>query len=85
MVRYKPDSYDQGKFIPIHFTQQIPPSTFEYSLNHLFDHKFNLSLFAPRFSNDQTDATAYGPKILLKIMSYLRGIASSQKVEQACR
>ncbi len=37
MARYKPYSYGQGKFIPIHFEKQILPGTFEYSLNHLID------------------------------------------------
>jgi hypothetical protein len=38
MARYKPYSYAQGKFIPIHFANQILPGTFEYTLNHLVDH-----------------------------------------------
>ncbi|MBI4619562.1 MAG: hypothetical protein HY739_05315 [Desulfobacterales bacterium] len=39
MARYKPYSYEQGKFIPIHFEKQILPCTFEYSLNHLIDNE----------------------------------------------
>ncbi len=31
MARYKPYSYAQGKFIPIHFADQILPGTFELS------------------------------------------------------
>jgi hypothetical protein len=37
MVRYKEYSYSQGKFIPIHFSKQILPGTFEYTLNYLID------------------------------------------------
>ena len=87
MARYKPYSYAQGKFIPVHFAKQILPGTFEYSLNHLIDHELDLSLFDARFGNDQTGATAYDPRIILKIVlyGYSRGIVSSRKIEQACR
>lgn len=87
MPRYKPYSYAQGKFIPIHFTKQILPGTFEYSLNHLIDHELDLSLFDIRAQNDQTGATAYDPRILLKIVlyAYSRGIVSSRKIERACQ
>jgi len=87
MARYKPYSYAQGKFIPVHFAKQILPGTFEYSLNHLIDHELDLSLFDARFGNDETGATAYDPRILLKIVlyAYSRGIVSSRKIEQACR
>jgi len=37
MARYKEYSYSQGKFIPIHFSKQILPGTFEYTLNYLID------------------------------------------------
>lgn len=87
MARYKPYSYAQGKFIAIHFANQILPGTFEYSLNHLIDHELDLSVFDTRFRNDETGATAYDPRILLKIVlyAYSRGIVSSRKIEQACR
>ncbi len=87
MARYKPYSYAQGKFISIHFANQILPGTFEYSLNHLVDHELDLSLFDARFRNDQTGAKAYDPRVLLKIVlyAYSRGIVSSRKIEQACR
>jgi transposase len=86
MARYKPYSYGQGKFIPIHFAKQILPGTFEYSLNHLIDHELDLSRFDERFKNDVTGATAYDPRILLKIVlyGYSRGIVSSRKIERAC-
>jgi transposase len=87
MARYKPYSYAQGKFIPIHFDKQILPGTFEYTLNHLIDHELDLAIFDIRFNNDATGATAYDPRILLKIVlyAYSRGIVSSRKIEKACR
>ena len=86
MARYKSYSYAQGKFIPIHFEKQIIPGTFEYSLNHLIDHKLDLLIFDKRYRNEETGATAYDPKILLKIIlyAYSRGIVSSRRIAQAC-
>ena len=44
MARYKEYSYSQGKFIPIHFSKQILPGTFEYTLNYLIDNELDLSI-----------------------------------------
>ena len=86
MARYKPYSYKQGKFISVFFEKQILPGTFEYTLNHLIDNELDLSVFNDRFKNDETGATAYDPRILLKIIlfGYSRGIISSRKIAQAC-
>jgi len=86
VARYKSYSYAQGKFIPVHFEKQIIPGTFEYSLNHLVDHELDLSIFDERYRNEETGATAYDPKILLKIIlfAYSRGITSSRRIAQAC-
>jgi transposase len=87
LARYKPYSYAQGKFIPIHFEKQILPGTFEYTLSHLIDNELDLSIFDCRYRNDETGATAYDPRILLKIIlyAYSRGIVSSRRIAQACR
>ena len=86
MARYKSYSYAQGKFIPVHFEKQIIPGTFEYSLNHLVDHELDLSIFDERYRNEETGATAYDPRILLKIIlfAYSRGIVHSRRIAQAC-
>jgi transposase len=86
VARYKPYSYAQGKFIPVYFEKQIIPGTFEYSLNHIIDHELDLSIFDERYRNEETGATAYDPKILLKIVlfAYSRGIVSSRRIAQAC-
>lgn len=86
MARYKPYSYAQGKFIPVHFEKQILPGTFEYSLNYLVDHKLDLLIFDERYRNEETGATAYDPRILLKIIlfAYSRGIVHSRRIAQAC-
>jgi transposase len=86
VARYKSYSYAQGKFIPVHFEKQIIPGTFEYSLNYLIDHKLDLSIFDERYKNEETGASAYDPRILLKIIlyAYSRGIVHSRRIAQAC-
>ncbi|MBW1796739.1 MAG: transposase [Deltaproteobacteria bacterium] len=86
MARYKEYSYEQGKFIPIHFDKQILPGTFEYTLSYVIDDEIDLSLFDQRYKNDETGAPAYDPAILLKIIlyAYSRGIVSSRKIAQCC-
>jgi len=59
MARYKEYSYEQGKFIPIHFDKQILPGTFEYTLSYVIDDEIDLSLFDQRYKNDETGAPAY--------------------------
>lgn len=87
MAKYKKYSYDQVRFIPIHFDRQILPGTFEYTLSYLIDNEINLSLFDIRYSNDETCAQAYDPAILLKIVlyAYSRGIVSSRKIARCCQ
>lgn len=87
MARYKDYNYDQLKLLPISFSRQILPGTFEHTLSHIVDHELNLSAFDARFNNDETGAPAYDPAILLKIVlyAYARGITSSREIEQCCR
>ncbi|MFH1217613.1 MAG: transposase [Pseudomonadota bacterium] len=86
MAKYKPYSYAQGQLIPVMFSKQIQPGTFEYTLSHLVDHELDLSFMDGRFKNDETGAPAFDPRILLKIIlfAYSRGITSSRKVAQCC-
>jgi len=86
MARYKKYSYSQGKFIPIQFSKQILPGTFEYTLNYLIDNELDLSIFDKKYKNDDTGAPAYDPAILLKIVlyAYSKGIVSSRKIAKCC-
>ena len=87
MAKYKKYSYEQARFIPIHFDKQILPGTFEYTLSYLIDNEIDLSLFENRYNNDDTGAPAYDPAILLKIVlyAYSRGIVSSRKIARCCQ
>lgn len=86
MARYKDYSYDQQKLLPIRYSEQILPGTFEFTLHHLID-EIDLSVFDGRYQNDDTGAPAYDPRLLLKIIlfAYSRGIVSSRKIEGLCR
>jgi transposase len=85
MARYKPVERG-GTFIPVVLSEQIQPGTFEFALDHLIDHELDLGALDARFNNDDTGASAYDPRVMLKIvlLAYSRGLISSRKIEQAC-
>jgi hypothetical protein len=57
MARYKDYSYEQTKLIPLSFSRQILPGTFEYTLNYLIDNEFDLTLFEQRPSGVRLPTT----------------------------
>lgn len=75
------------KFIPVNFSAQILPGTFEHALSALIDDDLDLSLFEAAFKNDEKGAPAYHPGVLLKIVlfGYSKGLTSSRAIEAACR
>ena len=87
MARYKDYSYDQQKLLPVRYSEQILPGTFEYTLGYVIDHELDLSVFDGRYRNDEGGAPAYDPRILLKIIlfAYSRGVVSSRRIENLCR
>ena len=87
MARYKPVDRHLSKMLPVKFSEQIIPGTFEYAVHWLVDHQVDLSVFDARYRNDETGATAYDPSVLLKIvlLGYARGLTSSRSIESACR
>lgn len=66
MARYKDYNYAQSKLLPINFSEQILPGSFEYTVNYLADNELDLSVFESRYKNDETGSPAYDPAILLK-------------------
>jgi transposase/IS5 family transposase len=86
MPRYKPVERN-GLFIPVVLDEQIQPGTFEFALRHLVDEELDLSTLDAKFRNDITGASAYDPRVLLKIvlLAYSRGLISSRRIEQACQ
>ena len=78
MARYKPVERG-GMFIPVVLAEQIQPGTFEFALDHLVDHELDLCALDARFNNDATGASAYDPRVMLKIvlLAYSRGLIVS--------
>ena len=85
MARYKAIQRS-GMFIPVMLSEQIQPGTFEFALDHLIDHELDLSALDAKFHNDEVGASAYDPRVMLKIVlfAYSLGLISSRKIEQAC-
>ena len=86
MPRYKPCDRSP-KFLPVVLEEQIQPRTFEFTLDYLVDFELDLSALDAKFANDQTGASAYDPRVMLKIvlLGYARGLISSRAIERACR
>jgi transposase len=86
MANYKPDLSCQSKFIPIDFSQQVVPGTFEYALSHIVDNHLDLTVFDEWYKNDQGGAAAYPPSVMLKIIlfGYSRGLVTSRRIAHAC-
>lgn len=87
MPKFKPTSNRQGIFSPIFLCQQIQKGTFEYTLNVLIDEALDLSAFYSRYKNEKTGASAYDPRVLLKIifLAYSRGVTSSRVIAEFCQ
>src|SRR5512134_3506951 len=86
MPRFKPVDYSP-RFLAVDLARQLIAGTFEYALHHLLDHEIDLSGIEARYDNDEVGASAYDPRVLLKIvlLAYSRGIVSSRGMEAACR
>jgi transposase len=86
MANYKPDLSCQNAFIPVNFSEQILPGTFEYALCYIIENKLDLSGFDAWYNNDRTGAAAYSPAVMLKIilLGYAHGFISSRRIARAC-
>jgi len=86
MPNYKPYNYDQSSMVVINYQDQLQAGTFEHTLHYLIDNKIDLSIFYPRYKNDDTGRPAYDPAILLKIIlfAYSKGITSSREIQWCC-
>lgn len=87
MARYKDYNLNQDKFIPINFSKQISPGSFEHTISLLVDDHLNMDVFNAHYDNDECGRPAYDPAILLKVVlaAYARGYSSSRQIEQLCR
>ncbi len=86
MPKFIPYDYNQSSLVVINYQDQLQPGTFEYAIHHLIDNKLDLSIFYPRYENDDGGRPAYDPAVLLKIIlfAYSKGITSSREIEWCC-
>lgn len=86
MPKFIPYDPSQSKMVVINYSDQLQPGTFEFAINHIIDHKLDLSIFYPRYQNDDGGRPAYDPAILLKIIlfAYSKGITSSREIQWCC-
>lgn len=61
MPRFIPYDPKQIKLVAISYADQLQPGTFEFAINHLIDHKLDLSIFQARYANDDGGRPAYDP------------------------
>lgn len=68
------------------FEDQLVPGTFEYAVHYLIDNKLDISVFDPKYRNDDGGRPAYDPAILLKIVlfAYSKVITSSREIQWCC-
>lgn len=85
MPRYKPTERN-GLLLPVVLSEQIQPGSFEFALEHLAEHELDLSDLDAQFNNDESGASAYDARALLKIvlLAYSRGLISSRRIAHAC-
>ena len=86
MARFK--AVQKGlMLLPVDFSQQLLPGSFEHALCYLVDHELDLSSLRGSYKNDEQGASAYDPAVLLKIvlLAYSRGLIGSRRIEAACR
>lgn len=86
MARYKPQDRN-SLLLPVVLSEQIVPGSFAFALNYLVDHELDLKPLDAQFKNDAVGASAYDPRVMLKIvlLAYSQGLISSRTIEQSCQ
>ena len=85
MARYKPQDRN-SLLLPVVLSEQIVPGSFAFALDYLVDHELDFSAMDAKFRNDEVGASAYDPRVMLKIvlLAYSQGLISSRAIERAC-
>ena len=58
MPRFIDYNHDQMKMLAVSYDKQILPGTFESSLVYLIDQKLDVTIFHPRYKNEERDRHA---------------------------
>ena len=86
MARYKPQ--DRNSLLqPVVLSEQIVPGSFAFALDYLVGNELDLTAMDAKFKNDEIGASAYDPRVMLKIvlLAYSQGLISSRVIEQTCQ
>ena len=85
MARDKPQDRN-SLLLPVVLSEQIVPGSFAFALDYLVDNELDLSAMDAKFKNDEVGASAYDPRVMLKVvlLAYSQGLISSRSIEQAC-
>jgi transposase len=85
MPRYKTNDRS-AMLLPVVLSEQIVPGSFAFALDYLVDHELDFTDLDARFNNDEVGASAYDPRVMLKIvlLAYSQGLISSRAIERAC-
>ncbi len=85
MARYKPQDRN-SMLLPVVLSEQIIPGSFAFALDYLVNNELDLAPLDAKFKNDEVGASAYDPRVMLKIvlLAYSQGLISSRTIEQAC-
>ena len=83
MARYKPQDRN-SMLLPVVLSEQIVRGSFAFALDYLVDNELDLTAMDARFKNDEVGASAYDPRVMLKIvlLAYSQGLISSRTIEQ---
>jgi len=86
MPRYKPQERN-SLMLPVVLSEQIEPGSFAFALDYLVEHELDFSALDARFNNDEVGASAYDPRVMLKVvlLAYSQGLISSRAIERACQ
>jgi transposase len=86
MARYKPQDRN-SMLLPVVLSEQIVPGSFAFALDYLVDNELDLTAMDAKFKNDAVGASAYDPRVMLKIvlLAYSQGLISSRAIEQICQ
>jgi transposase len=87
MARYKSYDYAQTMLVAVSLEEQLAPGTLEHTIHYVVQERLDLRGFDQQYRNDETGASAYDPRLLLKVvlLGYARGLLSSRKLEAACQ
>jgi len=57
--RFIPYNIDQNAMVVINYQDQLQPGTFEHAVHYLIEHKLDLSIFYPKYRDEDTGRLAY--------------------------